>query len=300
MMKYSFLNQINEDIKTNKFLNNIELNNTHPQDVHLNVSDIDLLDRTLNDNISSTGFKNLDNYQNCLLAAINDKQNEIQKFIADNNSVTNEIAFDVVLHGDDYQNKGFKLFKNRSIKEVSINVYKLVLEKNDKASYGFNLKTFYPNADLDYIDVKNPEDINARYLNTNLEEKIKKTQFYKSGNIMDKIYAQTLVNPNFKSYIRLNKEPKSKSVTLYDIKNQNLKIDIGSDYRRFLNNKNKILDNSEEILKYAIKSPTLIENTKKLIDSRDNLINQILKERESKLNTIIPTQENSKDRGLEK
>lgn len=299
-MKYSFLNQINEDIKTDIFLNNLELNNTHPQDVHLNVSDIDLLDRTLNDNISSTGFKDLNNYKNCLVAAINDKQDEIQKFIIDNNNITNEIAFDVVLSGDDYQNKGFKLFKNRSIKEVSINVYKLVLEKNDKAPYGFNLKTFYPNADLDYIDVKNPEDINAKYMNTNLEEKIKKTQFYKSGNIMDKIYAQTLVNPNFKSYIRLNKESKSKSVTLYDIRNQNLKIDIGSDYRRFLDNKNKILDNSEEILKYAIKSPTLIENTKKLINSRDALINQILKERKSKLNTIIPTQENSKDRGLEK
>lgn len=299
-MKYSFLNQINEDIKTDIFLNNLELNNTHPQDVHLNVSDVDLLDRTLNDNISSTGFKDLNNYKNCLVAAINDKQDEIQKFIIDNNNITNEIAFDVVLSGDDYQNKGFKLFKNRSIKEVSINVYKLVLEKNDKTPYGFNLKTFYPNADLDYIDVKNPEDINAKYMNTNLEEKIKKTQFYKSGNIMDKIYAQTLVNPNFKSYIRLNKESKSKSVTLYDIRNQNLKIDIGSDYRRFLDNKNKILDNSEEILKYAIKSPTLIENTKKLINSRDALINQILKERKSKLNTIIPTQENSKDRGLEK
>lgn len=310
MVKRNFLDKIYSDLRKNTFLRNIEQGNSHPQETHVGLSDIELLNRGITHKISVGTFQNELDYQECLVEAIASNKDKIQKFL---NTAKHQETFTCypVFSDEEYQNpedpydfntrnKCFHLDDvNNHISEVTTNAYCLVLRKNDYTSYGFNIVTFYPNANVKYL--KNP-DINIKKTNKDLNAILEKTNKYQKAPLLEKAALKAQIDPEIKSQIRLKTQRQTyNKVIAVTNPHSNFKNTIEIGFKdQTITNKNDIPIQNKKMQQIVLeKNKQLVKNVEKVEQIKQELLDKQNKKRKIKNKSLQTPPVPTKDRGLE-
>lgn len=310
MAKKNFLNKIYNDLRKNTFLRNIEQGNSHPQETHVGLSDVELLNRGITYKISVGTFQNELDYQECLVEAIALNKDKIQNFL---DMAKHQETFTCypVFYDEEYQNsedpydfntrnKCFHLDDiNNHISEVTTNAYCLVLRKNDYTSYGFNIVTFYPNANVKYL--KNP-DINIEKTNKDLNPILEKTNKYKNSSLLEKVTLKAQIDPEIKSQIRFKKQRQTyNEIVAVTNPYSNFKdsIEIGLTDQTIIN-RHDIPIQKKKIQQIVLENnKELVKDVEKVEQIKQGLLDKQNEKRKIKNKSLKTPSTPNKDRGLE-
>lgn len=309
-MVRNFLDKIYRDLRQNKFLQNIEQGNTHPKETHVGLSDVDLLQRGIEFEISVGTFENEHDYKECLLESIVSNQNEIKKFLRDgkNNDI---LTLYPVFKNSEYSNPDDPYdFKTRNkcfhlndttnhIEEVTTNAYCLVLRKNDFTTYGFNIVTFYPNSNVKYL--KN-EDINVTPTNKNLNPILEQTKKYKKATTLEKVSLRAQIDPEIKSQVRYKsqRETYNKVISITNVKSKFKDcLEIGMKDVTIVN-KHDLPIQDRNIQRLVLdKNPELVSDLRKINKIKKELVTKQNKERKIRNKSLQIPPTSIKDKELE-
>lgn len=176
------LKEIKEDFLNNTFLEKIEQNNMHPQDVHIGLNFEQLFTRIiLENNTSSTFYDNFD-YETSLYLSICKNYEQIKEslFFLDDDE---RFEIKATLEKNYY---GLNQDMNGLISKVKTKTITTVLEKQSKTPYGMKLITIYPNVSNNY----------SKNLNDDLKEHLKNSEGYLRSNSITRLYYEIAIDKN--------------------------------------------------------------------------------------------------------
>lgn len=201
-------------------------------DIHMNVSDKNLMERLLTDVTENSTFETPEIADEYIHESMFSKMDNIVEWL-DNASFGERKAFDACF-GDETLGHGFVMNRNnRTIREYTTNTVRMVLKHDRTNQYGFSLVTAYPcmmtsdvqptNRDLTPViqqtDVyKNASPVKKAYLEYRGDPKYDALVTYKQGDFPanDHITVHIPTNqPNIKHMVRL-KENGSTIMTTHD------------------------------------------------------------------------------------
>lgn len=177
--KYPSLKKIKTDFINGNFIKNIELNNKHPQDVHIGLTIEDMLTRFIIENNTASCFYDEIDYQYSIYQSIIQNYENIYKTL---NTIENGERFEVQIY-DEKKHYGITQNTEGFLNKVETNTITTILEKREKSPYGMQIITIFPNISIKYATV----------LDDDLTENLKNCEGYLKSNSLTRLYYEIAI-----------------------------------------------------------------------------------------------------------